>query len=161
MHPMIIHLAAQKRTRDLHRVADDARRHPTIRRTRRATSRRACSAAARLGPPPPNHPPTKRIHPTDRNFRGDSMSSIKLKPAVCAVSIASAAAGSALLTEATALANAIPHGPLAQPESPHVLRVQPAGVRVQPDFIRFRRDLRLRRGVQRGFRRVQPEVLHV
>lgn len=37
MHPMIIHLAAQERTQDLHRVADHARRHPTIRRTRRAT----------------------------------------------------------------------------------------------------------------------------
>jgi hypothetical protein len=87
------------------------------------------------------------------------MSSIKLKLAVCAVSIASAATGSALLTEATALANAIPHGTPARAESPQVLRVQPAGVRVQPDFIRVRRDLR--RSVQPGFRKAQPDVRHV
>lgn len=101
------------------------------------------------------------------------MSSIKLKLAVCAVSIASAAAGSALLTEGTALANAIPHGAPAQAESPQVLHVQPEGLGVRPDFIRVRRDLRRSgrpgfrevkpdfRRVQRDFRRVQPEVLHV
>jgi hypothetical protein len=37
MNPMTIHLAAQERTRDLYRVADNARRHPTIQRTRRTT----------------------------------------------------------------------------------------------------------------------------
>jgi hypothetical protein len=44
MNPMIIHLAAQEHTRELHRVADHARRHHlAIRRTRRtpiATPRR-------------------------------------------------------------------------------------------------------------------------
>jgi len=37
MHPIIIHLTAQERTRDLLRVADHARRDPMIRRTRRTT----------------------------------------------------------------------------------------------------------------------------
>jgi hypothetical protein len=38
MNPMIIHLAAHEHTRELHRVMDHARRHPTIRRTRRSTT---------------------------------------------------------------------------------------------------------------------------
>jgi hypothetical protein len=37
MNAMIIHLVAQEHARDLHCVADHARRHPTIRRARRTT----------------------------------------------------------------------------------------------------------------------------
>ena len=37
MNPMTIQLAVQEHTRELHRVADHARRHPAIRRARRTT----------------------------------------------------------------------------------------------------------------------------
>ncbi len=76
------------------------------------------------------------------------MSSTKVKLAVFAVSIASAAGGSALLTEATALANAIPHGASAQSEISHY---QPELRRsVRPDL---RRALPEAVGVRPGFRR--------
>lgn len=76
------------------------------------------------------------------------MSSTKLKLAVFAASIASAAGGNALLTEATALANATPHGAPAQSEISHY----------QPDF---RRSVRpdLRRSVRPDLRRALPEAV--
>lgn len=88
------------------------------------------------------------------------MSSIKLTLAVFAVSLASAAAGSGLLTDASAIASATPHSTQAQPESTQVLHVQtelrrvrrphprPQDIRVRPNF---------RRCVQPALRRAQPE----
>jgi hypothetical protein len=70
------------------------------------------------------------------------MSSRKLKVAVFAVSIASAAGGNALLTEAPALANAIPHAAPAQSEISHY----------QP---------KLRRSVRPDLRRALPEAVGV
>jgi hypothetical protein len=77
------------------------------------------------------------------------MSNIKCKLAVFGVSIASCAAGSALLTEGPAVANAIPQGAPAQVESQRVSHVQYEGLRVQRDNIRVQPDLR---------RRVRPDV---
>ncbi len=37
MNPMTIQLAVQEHARELHRVADHARRHPAIRQARRTT----------------------------------------------------------------------------------------------------------------------------
>jgi hypothetical protein len=94
------------------------------------------------------------------------MSSMKLKVAVFAASIASAAGGSALLTEATALANAIPHGAPAQSEISHY---QPNLRRsVRPELRRsvrpeLRRSVRpeLRRSVRPELRRATPEAIRV
>ena len=78
------------------------------------------------------------------------MSSMKLKVAVFAASIASAAGGNALLTEAPALANAIPHGASAQSEVSHY----------QPNL---RRSVRpdLRRSVRPDLRKALPEAAGV
>jgi hypothetical protein len=78
------------------------------------------------------------------------MSSMKLKVAVFAASIASAAGGSALLTEASALANAIPHGARARSEVSHY----------QPNL---RRSVHpeLRRSVQPELRRATPVAIRV
>jgi hypothetical protein len=86
------------------------------------------------------------------------MSSIRFKVAVFAASIASAAGGSALLTEAPALASTIPHGAPAQSEVSHF----------RPDLRRsVRADLRrsvradLRRSVRADLRRALPEAVGV
>ncbi len=88
------------------------------------------------------------------------MSSIKVTLAVFAVLPASAAAGSGLLTDASAIASATPHCTQAQPESTQVLHVQtelrrvrrphprPQDIRVRPNF---------RRCVQPALRPAQPE----
>jgi len=79
------------------------------------------------------------------------MSNMKFKLAVFGVSIASAAAGGALLTEAPAVANAIPQRTPTQAESHQVRRVQHEGLRVRRDIIRVQPDLR--RCVRPDFRR--------
>ncbi len=87
------------------------------------------------------------------------MSTIKLKLAVFGVSIASAAAGSALVTEGPAVANVMPHHAPAQVRRRQVSHVQREGLHVQRDVIRVQPDLRravrpdFRRGVRPDFRR--------
>jgi hypothetical protein len=86
------------------------------------------------------------------------MSSMKFKVAVFAASIASAAGGSALLTEAPALASTIPPGAPAQSEVSHF---QPDLRRsVRPDL---RRSVRpeLRRSIRPELRRALPEAAGV
>jgi hypothetical protein len=100
MNPMIIHLAAQEQTRELHR-------------------------------------------PTPQS-QGDRMSNIRFKLAVLGVSIASAAAGGAVLTDASAVAHRIPHRTPAHAVSPQASRVQHEGLRVQRDVIGLQSDLRRR-----------------
>jgi hypothetical protein len=77
------------------------------------------------------------------------MSNIKFKLAVFGVSIASAAAGSALLTEAPVLADAMPQRAPAQERSQQVSHVPPKGLDVQRDMIRVQPELR---------RRVRPDL---
>jgi hypothetical protein len=94
------------------------------------------------------------------------MSRMKFKVAVFAASIASAAGGSALLTEAPALASTIPHGAPAQSEVSHF---QPDLRRsVRPDLRRsvrpeLRRSIRpeLRRSIRPELRRALPEAAGV
>lgn len=84
------------------------------------------------------------------------MSSIKLRVAVFAVSMASAAAGSALLTQGTALANAIRHCTPAQTESAQLSHARRGAPRLQPGTIRVSPDLR--RGLRPALRKVKPVV---
>jgi hypothetical protein len=79
------------------------------------------------------------------------MSTMKLKLAVLAVSLASAAAGGSLFTEAPAVAHAIPQGTAMQVRSQQVSHAQQAGLRLQRDTIRVQPDVR--RGLRPNVRR--------